>query len=184
MKRIHPVILAAVLLLASVPLLPAAAMAQDQGQGDDSDVYKRDEETLNRAETLTREARGAQNETLADKTLTYDPEGRRDPFRPLVGGAPTEEGERGQLPGISGLLFSEVQLVGIVQGEDGKPIAVFFGGPDERGYFVREGMNFWNGSVHSINPVTMSVVIRQRSEDSIKPYKDIDILLYPNEEKQ
>jgi hypothetical protein len=151
--------------------------------GDGSDVYQRDQDVLDKASELYKNTRGAGSESLADSARTYDPEGRRDPFRPLIGGAQAEDDMRGQLPGIAGLLFEEVKLVGIVESDEGAPVAVFFGGPNEEGYFVREGMNFFNGSVHQISTLTNSVVIRQRVDDPIRPYRDIDILLYPHEDE-
>jgi len=160
--------------------VPCFAQQQPQpGQG--PDVYKRDQDLLDRTTELIDARRGAGEETLSDRTLTYNPDGRRDPFRALVGGVAQDEDQRGRLPGIAGLLFAEVKLVGIVEGDEGEPIAIFWGGPEEKGYFVQEGMNFYNGSVHDINQFTSSVVIRQTVKDAIIPYKEIDIFLYPED---
>lgn len=162
-------------------VLAAPIVAQNP---EEAEVYRRDEDLQDRAEALARSARSGDS-SLADRTLTYDPEGRRDPFRPLVGVAAEPEEQRGRLPGIAGLRYEELQLVGIIQSSEGDPVAIFFGGPDDKGYFVREGMNFWNGSVHQISAVTNTVIIRQRVEDAGPlPYRDVDVMLYPNEDDQ
>ena len=139
------------------------------------------EDVLGRAEELSKSIEARREEALADTALGYDPAGRRDPFRPLVGIA-VEEEERGKLPGIAGLHWEEMKLIGVVQTEEG-PLAIFFGGQDQMGYFVREGMNFYNGSVHRIDPVASIVTIRQQVEDrsQLKPFRDIDIPLHPLE---
>src|SRR5512141_3071880 len=47
-------------------------------------------------------------------TYRYDPQGRRDPFRSLVGPAPKiQEGQRP--PGVPGFLIDEIKLTGIVR---------------------------------------------------------------------
>jgi type IV pilus assembly protein PilP len=137
---------------------------------------------VERATALQERFEAEREEALADKALGYDPMGRRDPFRPLVG-VTVEQEDRGRLPGIAGLHWEELSLIGVVETEAG-PLSIFFGGPDQRGYFVREGMNFYNGSVHRIDAVGSMVTIRQKIEDrnQLKPYRDIDIRLHPLDE--
>ena len=138
---------------------------------------------VERATALQERFEAEREEALADKALGYDPMGRRDPFRPLVG-ITVEQEDRGRLPGIAGLHWEQLRLIGVIETEEG-PLAIFFGGADEQGYFVREGMNFYNGSVHRIDAVASMVTIRQKVEDRnmLKPYRDIDIRLHPLEEE-
>jgi len=137
---------------------------------------------VERATELQRKFEAGREEALGDRGLGYDPAGRRDPFRPLVG-VSVEQEDRGKLPGIAGLHWEELSLKGIVWTPDG-PMAIFFGGAEQLGYFVKEGMNFYNGSVYRIDPVASMVTIRQKVEDrnQLKPYRDIDIRLHPLEE--
>jgi type IV pilus assembly protein PilP len=137
---------------------------------------------VERATQLQQRFEAAREEALADNVLGYDPGGRRDPFRPLVG-VTVEQEERGKLPGIAGLHWEELSLIGVVETPEGA-MAIFFGGPEMLGYFVKEGMNFYNGSVHRIDPIASVVTIRQKVEDrnTLKPWRDIDVRLHPLEE--
>src|SRR5262249_24242834 len=62
---------------------------------------------------------------LSGRGFTYDPAGRRDPFRSLVD-AMNQVGRGPRPRGIAGMLISEVDLVGIVQ--KGKGTIAFFNG--------------------------------------------------------
>jgi Tfp pilus assembly protein PilP len=119
---------------------------------------------------------------LAGRGFTYDPAGRRDPFRSLVEQTKAEKGPRPK--GIAGMLISEVDLVGIVQ--KGKDCLAFFNGSDNKGYFLRVGDQLYDGRIILINRSTGQVVFRQEINDprSIKPYRDITKRLYTAEEEK
>jgi Tfp pilus assembly protein PilP len=119
---------------------------------------------------------------LAGRGFTYDPAGRRDPFRSLVEQTRAEKGPRPK--GIAGMLISEVDLVGIVQ--KGRDYLAFFNGSDNKGYFLRVGDVLYDGRIISINRATGQVVFRQEINDprSIKPYRDITKRLYSAEEEK
>ena len=109
---------------------------------------------------------------LSGRGFTYDPAGRRDPFRSLVDAM--NSAQRGPRPrGIAGMLISEVDLVGIVQkGRDG---IAFFNGSDNKGYFLKVGDQLYDGKITRIDRKSGSVVFRQDVNDprSIKPYRDV-----------
>jgi len=118
---------------------------------------------------------------LTGRGFTYDPAGRRDPFRSLVDAANTVG--RGPRPrGIAGMLISEVDLVGIVQ--KGKGAIAFFNGSDNKGYFLKVGDALYDGKIIRIDRKTGTVVFRQDINDprSIKPYRDVTKKLTPAEE--
>jgi Tfp pilus assembly protein PilP len=119
---------------------------------------------------------------LAGRGFSYDPAGRRDPFRSLVEQTKADKGPRPK--GIAGMLISEVDLVGIVQ--KGKDYLAFFNGSDNKGYFLRVGDQLYDGRIISINRTTGQVVFRQEINDprSIKPYRDITKRLYTAEEEK
>ncbi|HXH27974.1 MAG TPA: hypothetical protein VNL37_02950 [Candidatus Polarisedimenticolia bacterium] len=109
---------------------------------------------------------------LAGRGFTYDPAGRRDPFRSLVDAL--NSAARGPRPrGIAGMLISEVDLVGIVQ--KGRAAIAFFNGSDNKGYFLKVGDTLYDGKIIRIDRKTGSVVFRQDVNDprSIKPYRDV-----------
>lgn len=87
-------------------------------------------------------------------SAAYQPDGRRDPFlNPTLSGKkednPDEEEPRGTPPpGISGMLISQVRLLGTSLGEDG-PVAVFQG-PDKRAYFLQERDRLFDGFVKQV----------------------------------
>jgi len=135
-----------------------------------------------KATSQLEEARREEEESLSDEGAGYDPRGRRDPFKPLVGGTNAETEERGNLPGIAGILSNEVKLIGIVVDGD-QNVAIFFGGPDNMGYFVREGQSFFDGLVYKIDHDEGVVTIRKKVEDprSLVKFRDQFISLHPTE---
>jgi hypothetical protein len=103
---------------------------------------------------------------------SYDPAGRRDPFRSLVERVAIS-GEVERPDGIEGMLISEVDLVGIITGPQGD--LAFLNGSDNRGYFLHVGDDLYDGLVQDIDRATGQVVFRQRVEDprEIKPYRNV-----------
>ena len=92
-------------------------------------------------------------------TYRYDPQGRRDPFRSLIGPAP--EIPRDRPRGIPGFLIDEIKLTGIVRTKQG--IVGVIAGPDNKGYLIRVGDKVLDGEVIRITP--SSVVFRQEVND-------------------
>ena len=93
-------------------------------------------------------------------TYRYDPQGRRDPFRSLVGPAPKiQEGQRPA--GLPGFLIDEIKLTGIVQTKQGTVGVI--SGPDNKGYLIRVGDKVLDGEVIRVTP--SSVVFRQEVND-------------------
>jgi type IV pilus assembly protein PilP len=115
-------------------------------------------------------------------TYRYDPQGRRDPFRSLVGPAPRlEPGQRP--PGVPGFLIDEMKLTGIVRTKQG--IVGVISGPDNKGYLIRVGDKVLDGEVIRITP--SSVVFRQEVNDPtrIERYREVvKDLTPPSEQKR
>jgi len=119
---------------------------------------------------------------LTGRGFTYDPAGRRDPFRSLVDAMNSiAKGPRPR--GIAGMLISEVDLVGIVQ--KGKSALAFFNGSDNKGYFLRVGDTLYDGKIIRIDRGSGTVMFRQDVNDprSIKPYRDVTKRLASAEEE-
>jgi Tfp pilus assembly protein PilP len=109
---------------------------------------------------------------LAGRGFSYDPSGRRDPFRSLMDSLNNRK--KGPRPrGIAGMLIGEVDLVGIIQ--KGKGNIAFFNGSDNKGYFLRIGDTLYDGKIIRITQSSGTVVFRQEVNDprSIKPYRDV-----------
>lgn len=119
---------------------------------------------------------------LAGRGFSYDPAGRRDPFRSLVDALNAiQKGPRPR--GIAGMLISEVDLVGIVQ--KGRENVAFFNGSDNKGYFLKVGDTLYDGKIIRIDRGSGTVMFRQDVNDprSIKPYRDVTKRLASAEEE-
>ena len=180
---------AAILVLlvsASAPAFPkeAALPAPSPGAGSvqlgatPAPEEKRDANQT--VETILRE----QEQLLSGQRFSYDPGGRRDPFRPLNENVPLSK--KGPRPkGVAGMLVAEVNLVGIVRDSRGGNIA-FFTGSDNKGYFLHVGDEVYDGTVIAIDPVHTTATLRQQVDDPrlIKPYRDVIKRLVSQEEEK
>lgn len=100
----------------------------------------------------------------------YDPQGRRDPFRSLIG--PTPKIDAGSRPeGLPGFLIDELKLQGIFKTRQGYTAMV--NAPDNKGYSVRVGDKVLDGEV--IRITATSVVFRQEVNDPtrIERYREV-----------
>ena len=92
--------------------------------------------------------------------LAYDPQGRRDPFRSLIGPAPKlEPGQRP--PGVAGFLIDEMKLQGILKTRHG--LTAMINGPDNKGHLLRVGDKVLDGEV--IRITATGIVFRQEVND-------------------
>lgn len=128
-------------------------------------------------ETILRQ----QEELLTGQRFSYDPGGRRDPFRSLYDEIGTKR--KGPRPkGVAGMLVTEVDLTGIVHDASGGDLAVFMGS-DNKGYFLRVGDEVYDGTVIAVDPRGGTVTFRQQVDDPrlIKPYRDVVKRLVPSD---
>ena len=128
-------------------------------------------------ETILRQ----QEEMLRGRRFSYDPAGRRDPFRSLYERVRFDKG--GLRPrGISGMPVTEIDLVGTIQDTLGGDVA-FFIGSDSKGYFLRIGDEVYDGSLIAVDPAGGTATFRQEVDDPrlIKPYRDVVKRLVPLE---
>ena len=125
-----------------------------------------------------------QEDLLAGRQFSYDPGGRRDPFRSLLEEVALRR--KGPRPrGVAGMLVSELDLTGIVRDMSGGNIAVVMGS-DNKGYFLRVGDEVYDGSVITVDPAGGTVTFRQQVDDPrlIKPYRDVVKRLVPEGEEK
>jgi Tfp pilus assembly protein PilP len=115
------------------------------------------------------------------ETYRYDSQGRRDPFRSLVGPSPKlAPGTRP--PGVPGFLIDEIKLTGIVRTKQG--VAGVISGPDNKGYLIRVGDKVLDGEVIRITP--SAVVFRQEVNDPtrIERFREVVKDLVPPSEQR
>lgn len=131
--------------------------------------------TVDTSETTTAsDMQKSLEEILEEPTTTdtyrYDPQGRRDPFRSLIG--PTPRLEPGQRPpGVPGFLIDEIKLQGVFRTRTG--MTGMINGPDNKGYTIRVGDKVLDGEVIRITPT--GVVFRQEVNDPtrIERYREV-----------
>jgi type IV pilus assembly protein PilP len=146
---------------------PATTTAPAAGAATDTSVQKTLEEIL--------------EEPATTDTYRYDPQGRRDPFRSLIG--PTPKLEPGQRPaGVPGFLIDEMKLQGIFQTKSG--LTAMINGPDNKGYTIKVGDKVLDGEVIRITPA--AVVFRQQVNDPtrIERYREVVKDLSPTAPKR
>lgn len=106
----------------------------------------------------------------AGQGFTYDPAGRRDPFRSLLARQAKEElGVRP--PGLRGMGIEEIKLQGILRIPEG--FVAMIQGTDNMSYLIRPGTVLYDGNVELIEKG--KVVFRMQVADpkSLKPYREV-----------
>lgn len=99
--------------------------------------------------------------SLEPKPPLYDPAGRRDPFKDLLGGTETKERATSEGPE---LLIADLQLIGIVK-EKGQFVALIIG-PQGFPYKIKDGFKFADGYV--VKVTADNVTFRQTMERGLR----------------
>jgi type IV pilus assembly protein PilP len=120
--------------------------------------------TATSATTTGADVQKTLEEILEEPTTTdsyrYDPQGRRDPFRSLIG--PAQRPDTGSRPpGLAGFLIDEMKLQGIFRTRG--IMTAMISGPDNKGYSLKVGDKVLDGEV--IRITATSVVFRQEVND-------------------
>jgi Tfp pilus assembly protein PilP len=161
------IVLAAVASVIAQAPAPATSTAASDTTGTGNEMQKSLEEIL--------------EEPTTTDTYRYDPQGRRDPFRSLIGPAPKlDAGQRP--PGVPGFLIDEMKLQGIFKTRAG--LTAMINGPDNKGYTIKVGDKVLDGEVIRITPT--SVVFRQQVNDPtrIERYREVVKDLSPTAPKR
>jgi len=147
----------------------AVGWAQDQLVEQANQLTEDEEVDVSRIDEILRGDQQAQQ----DDFFSYDPAGRRDPFRSLLDGldAPDEEGGAVRPPGLPGMLIEELRLEGIIETPGG--ILAFVLGRDNLSYIIRPGTKLYNGEVNDI--LSDRVIFRQQADDpkQMRPYEEV-----------
>jgi Tfp pilus assembly protein PilP len=114
-----------------------------------------------------------EREMLQGETFSYDPAGRRDPFRSLREGFEQIKDDEAEPrpPGLPGMMVDEIRLSGIIETPNG--ILAFVQGRDNISYILRPGTKLYDGEVKEIH--FDRIVFRKQSNDpkQLKPYEDV-----------
>lgn len=102
--------------------------------------------------------------------FTYDPAGRRDPFRSLLSGLPREEMAQ-RPPGLRGMGVEEVKVQGIFKLPEG--FVAMVRGTDNLSYLLRAGTVLYDGSVESIEKGRVTFKLQIADPKSLKPYREV-----------
>ncbi|MBU1185555.1 MAG: pilus assembly protein PilP [Acidobacteria bacterium] len=119
----------------------------------------------------------ALQKVMPRKDVVYDPEGRRDPFKDLLGGADSTNDVA--VEGTAQMPIDQVVISGILKiGDD---FTAVIKNPQGFPYYVKKGDPFKDGYVIRIN--TTSVTFRKTKERGLplSQPKDIVITLYDEE---
>ena len=107
---------------------------------------------------------------LAGRAYSYDPAGRRDPFRSLL----VREQSRGGIqrpPGIAGISIDDLVVHGIWKTRSGYVAQIR--ATDNKSYLIRAGDLLYDGEVIRVGP--NEVAFRQNINDpqSVKPFREV-----------
>lgn len=118
------------------------------------------------------------SEALREGVLTYNPMGRRDPFRDLLVGQELQE--KTPASGIHQISIDDIFLAGIVKAK-GKYVAVI-NDPQGFSYYINAGDKFADGYVISIDDA--KVVFRKTKDRGIPLYRPRNITKEINPEER
>ncbi|MEW6338661.1 MAG: hypothetical protein AB1625_14855 [Acidobacteriota bacterium] len=102
--------------------------------------------------------------------FTYDPAGRRDPFRSLLRGLPREEMAQ-RPPGLRGMGVEEIKLQGIAKLPQGWVAMVQ--GTDNLSYIIRPGTVLYDGTVERVEAGQVVFKLQIADPKSLKPYREV-----------
>lgn len=158
------------LLVAFVAYAQAPDDEPEQTDTEDSAEVDAAETEVSADEALEQNLEEILEDPAGDDTYKYDPQGRRDPFRSLIGPTPRLSRENAP-PGPPGFMIDELDLQGVVQTRQGYVAMVR--GPDNTGYLIREGDKVFDGEV--VRVTANSVVFRQAVNDPtrIERYREV-----------
>ena len=106
----------------------------------------------------------------AGQGFTYDPAGRRDPFRSLLSRQAKEETTQ-RPPGLRGMGVEEIKLQGILKLPEG--FVAMVQGTDNASYLVRPGTVLYDGNVEHIEQGKVFFRIQVADPKSLKPYREV-----------
>jgi hypothetical protein len=108
--------------------------------------------------------------SLSGRGYTYDPAGRRDPFRSLLVRSENRAGGP-RPPGIAGIGIDDVTVQGIWKTRSGYVAQIR--GTDNKSYLLRAGDLLYDGEVTRVGPNEIGFRQNLNDPQSVKPFRDI-----------
>ncbi len=107
---------------------------------------------------------------MSGRSYTYDPAGRRDPFRSLL----VREQNRGGVsrpPGIAGIAIDDLVVHGIWKTHSGYVAQIR--ATDNKSYLIRAGDLLYDGEVTRVGPNEVSFRQNLNDPQSVKPFREV-----------
>jgi len=107
---------------------------------------------------------------MSGRSYTYDPAGRRDPFRSLL----VREQNRGGVsrpPGIAGIAIDDLVVHGIWKTRSGYVAQIR--ATDNKSYLIRAGDLLYDGEVTRVGPNEVSFRQNLNDPQSVKPFREV-----------
>ena len=107
---------------------------------------------------------------MSGRSYTYDPAGRRDPFRSLL----VREQQRGgpqRPPGIAGFSIDDLIVHGIWKTKSGYVAQIR--ATDNKSYLIRAGDLLYDGEVIRVGPNEVSFRQNLNDPQSVKPFREV-----------
>ena len=107
---------------------------------------------------------------MSGRSYTYDPAGRRDPFRSLL----VREQNRGGVsrpPGIAGIAIDDLVVHGIWKTRSG--FVAQIRATDNKSYLIRAGDLLYDGEVTRVGPNEVSFRQNLNDPQSVKPFREV-----------
>lgn len=178
MKR--PLIAVTFLFLASVGLLFAQTGGRSPGGAQSTSTASSTSSSDPKA--LQQNLEEILSEPVQGESYHYDSQGRRDPFRSLIGPSSNRRVGGPKPEGIPGFLVDEIDLTGVVRTKQG--LVAMITGPDNKGYLLHVSEKVFDGEVVRIS--NTGIVFRQEVNDptSIERFKEVVKELTPQSGKK
>ena len=120
------------------------------------------------AKASTDAAAKPEDTTIEGRQYSYDPAGRRDPFKSLL---VRERSREARPPGIGGLSVDEMELQGIWRTRSGWLAQVR--GSDNKSYLLRKGDVLFDGEVLDVKANELTLRQNVNDPQSVTPFSDV-----------
>ncbi len=172
------------LILISLTLILGGALVSCKGKTTPQPAVKNIQHRRNVAakkNKVVTDIKAAEDKELSHKRLTYNPEGRRDPFKPFITKTTVKEEKKRPLSPLQKYSIGQLKLVAIIWGIRSPRAMVEV--PEGKGYIVKRGSLIGNRNGRVIRILKDKIIIRERFRDAFGEIKTNDITLeLPKEE--
>ncbi len=174
------------LILIFLMLILGAALVSCKGETTPrsavKDVQHRRNVAVKKNKVVT-DIKGAEGNGAVKDLLTYNPEGRRDPFKPFITKTTVKEEKKRPLSPLQKYSIGQLKLVAIIWGIRSPRAMVEV--PEGKGYIVKRGSLIGNRNGRVIRILKDKIIIRERFRDAFGEIKTDDITLeLPKEEEE